>query len=93
MSDTTAPTALATHWSDRPYHRKWLLDQADGLFSFFQRQAINPKGGFFDLTRDGKPLNTDNPVRSIHMAARMVHCYAIGDLLGRPGAATWSTTA
>ncbi|MCJ7993425.1 AGE family epimerase/isomerase [Rhizobium cremeum] len=87
MLETTAHTAIAANWSDRPYHRKWLLDLADGLFSFFQRQAINPKGGFFDLTRDGKPLNTDNPVRSIHMAARMVHCYAIGDLLGRPGAA------
>ncbi|HEX4298415.1 MAG TPA: AGE family epimerase/isomerase, partial [Devosia sp.] len=33
----------------------------------------------------GKPLNAANPVRGIHGTARMVHCFAIGSLLGRPG--------
>ena len=87
MSDTSETASLAALWSDRPYHRRWLLQQADGLFDFFQTAAINPKGGFYDLSRDGKPLSTDNPARGIHASARMVHCYAIGDLLGRPGAA------
>jgi mannose/cellobiose epimerase-like protein (N-acyl-D-glucosamine 2-epimerase family) len=72
-------------WSDLPYHRRWLLQQADGLFDFFQHRAINPKGGFFDLDTTGNPLPVDNPVRGIHASARMVHCYSIGYLLGRPG--------
>ncbi|MBB4956036.1 mannose/cellobiose epimerase-like protein (N-acyl-D-glucosamine 2-epimerase family) [Agrobacterium vitis] len=87
MSTIIEATPLPANWSKRPYHRKWLLDQANGLFDFFQTAAINPKGGFYDLARDGTPLSTDNPIRGIHTSARMVHCYAIGDLLGRPGAA------
>lgn len=87
MSNIADTNTLPANWSKRPYHRKWLLDQANGLFDFFQTATINPKGGFYDLTRDGKPLSADNPVRGIHTSARMVHCYAIGDMLGRPGAA------
>lgn len=74
-------------WADRPYHRQWLLSQAEGLMDFFQYRAVNPKGGFYDLDRTGAPLETNNPARGIHASARMVHCFAIGDLLGRPGAA------
>ncbi|WP_051558954.1 AGE family epimerase/isomerase [Allorhizobium undicola] len=88
MLDT--PNALVTPpetWASRPYHRQWLLQQANILFDFFQGGAINPKGGFYDLTREGKPLATNNPARGIHSSARMVHCFAIGDLLGRPGSA------
>ena len=74
-----------TSWSTLPWHRQWLAKQAEGLFDFFQYRAINPKGGFFDLDRQGAPLKPDNPVRGIHMSARMVHCFSIGHLLGRPG--------
>jgi sulfoquinovose isomerase len=74
-------------WAERPYHRQWLLAEAGGLMDFFQDRAINPKGGFYDLDRAGAPLATDNPARGIHASARMVHCFAIADLLGRPGAA------
>ncbi|MFC3164529.1 AGE family epimerase/isomerase [Ciceribacter thiooxidans] len=87
MPETAKHAGLAYRWADRPYHRKWLLDRADELFDLFQFASINPKGGFFDLKRDGTPLVADNPVRGIHTAARMVHCFAIGDLLGRPGSA------
>ncbi|WP_296041552.1 AGE family epimerase/isomerase, partial [uncultured Agrobacterium sp.] len=48
-------------------------------------RAVNPKGGFFDLDRQGAPLSSDNTVRGIHASARMVHCFSIGHLLGRPG--------
>jgi sulfoquinovose isomerase len=78
---------LAPLWAERPYHRHWLLSQAEGLMDFFQYRAINPKGGFYDLDRKGAPLSTDNPVRGIHASARMVHCFAIAHLLGRPGSA------
>ena len=72
-------------WAYRPYHRRWLLEQADGLFDFFQYRAINPTGGFFDLDGQGNALGGVNPTRGIHASARMVHCFSIGHLLGRPG--------
>lgn len=76
---------LSANWSTLPLHRQWLLKQAEGLYDFFQYRAINPKGGFFDLNASGAPLQPENPVRGIHASARMVHCFAIGHLLGRPG--------
>ncbi|MDX3926190.1 MAG: AGE family epimerase/isomerase [Shinella sp.] len=72
-------------WRERAYHRDWLWNQADALFDFFQNRAFNPGGGFFELDTDGRPLNPGNPIRAIHSTARMVHCFAIGSLLGRPG--------
>jgi sulfoquinovose isomerase len=75
-----------TNWAKLPFHRDWLKSQANGLFDFFQYESINPKGGFFDLNTNGAPLTPDNQTRSIHMAARMVHCFSIAHLLGRPGA-------
>jgi mannose/cellobiose epimerase-like protein (N-acyl-D-glucosamine 2-epimerase family) len=84
MSIEREPSALG-NWSTRAYHRRWLLDQADGLFDFFQHHALNPKGGFFELNEAGYPLEPINPVRAIHSTARMVHCFSIGTLLGRPG--------
>jgi N-acyl-D-glucosamine 2-epimerase len=73
-------------WAKRDYHRRWLLRQADALMDFFQYRSINPKGGFHELTREGAPLDPGNAVRGIHVSARMVHCYSIAYLLGRPGA-------
>ncbi|MEH6691238.1 MAG: AGE family epimerase/isomerase [Pseudorhizobium pelagicum] len=73
-------------WAKREYHRHWLLRQAETLMDFFQYRAMNPKGGFHDLDDTGAPLVTENPVRGIHSSARMVHCYSIAYLLGRPGA-------
>ncbi|MBD9375264.1 AGE family epimerase/isomerase [Rhizobium sp. ARZ01] len=72
-------------WRNRAYHRQWLWDQANGLFDFFQNSTFNPGGGFFELDVDGRPLNPGNPTRGIHTTARMVHCFSIGSLLGRPG--------
>jgi mannose/cellobiose epimerase-like protein (N-acyl-D-glucosamine 2-epimerase family) len=72
-------------WRTRPFHRQWLADQANKLFDFFQHRSINPAGGFFDLDSVGQPLNVANPIRPIHNSTRMVHCFAIGALLGRPG--------
>ncbi len=73
-----------TAWRTSPYHRQWLLQQADSLFDFFQYTSLNPKGGYFDLYDDGRPIGD---LRQLHATTRMVHCMALGHLLGRPGAA------
>ena len=76
---------LGTAWRKRDYHRQWLWREANRLFDFFQNRAFNPLGGFHELDAEGRPINPGNPVRGIHSTARMVHCFAIGSLLGRPG--------
>jgi sulfoquinovose isomerase len=75
-------TVLHTPWPQRPYHREWLFAQATRLFDLFQYNAVNPRGGFFDLDATGQPFGD---LRQIHNTTRMVHCFAIGHLLGRPG--------
>ena len=72
----------------RPAHRAWLLDQARGLFDFFQFTAPNPAGGFFPLDTRGRPLpvGSNGALRQIHDTTRMVHCFAMAHLLGIPGA-------
>ena len=75
-------------WRTRPYHRDWLIAAANGLFDFYQYRSVHAGGGFVDLDAMGKPIKADNPVRPIHGTARMVHCFAIASLLGRPGSET-----
>jgi mannose/cellobiose epimerase-like protein (N-acyl-D-glucosamine 2-epimerase family) len=79
------PATNSSPWSARPFHRQFLARQANRLFDFFQKASINPKGGFHELDDDGHPINTNNDIRQIHVTARMVHCFAIGSLIGRPG--------
>lgn len=76
---------LGPSWRTLPFHREWLTGQASDLFAFYQNRIINPAGGFFELDETGLPLG-GNPIRQIHNTTRMVHCFAIGTLLGRPGA-------
>jgi mannose/cellobiose epimerase-like protein (N-acyl-D-glucosamine 2-epimerase family) len=84
MMPETTPR-FAARWTTLPYHRRWLLDQASDLFGFFERHSINPAGGFFSLDDRGWPIAAA-PVREIHTTTRMVHCFAIARLMGRPGA-------
>ena len=39
MSENQSQRLPSPPWSARPYHRKWLLAQADGLFDFFSFQS------------------------------------------------------
>ena len=77
------PQHLTSPWRNRPTHSAWLAQQAGALFDFFQYGAVNPKGGFYELDEAGQP---NGSLREIHATTRMVHCFAIGHLLGRPGA-------
>jgi mannose/cellobiose epimerase-like protein (N-acyl-D-glucosamine 2-epimerase family) len=74
-----------------PSHRAWLLEQANSLFSFFEKESINPLGGFHELDDEGRPMVPGAvpgalPGRQIHVTTRMVHSYCIAHLMGRPGA-------
>ena len=87
MTDATLtlPKTNSSPWPSRPFHRQYLMRQANNLFDFFEAPSMNPKGGFFELDDDGKPLDADNANRQIHVTTRMVHCAVLGSLIGRPG--------
>jgi sulfoquinovose isomerase len=91
MAVKTMAPAASRKWTELPYHRSWLLDQAGALLAFFERKSLDPRGGFFALDDTGEPLlrsaSTGQPVpREIHLTTRTVHCFAIARLMGRPGA-------
>lgn len=81
----TLPKTNSSPWQNRPFHRQYLMRQANNLFDFFEAPSMNRKGGFFELSDDGKPLDADNGNRQIHVTTRMVHCAVLGSLIGRPG--------
>ena len=81
----TLPKTNSSPWPNRPFHRQYLMRQANNLFDFFEAPSMNPKGGFFELSDEGQPLDADNGNRQIHVTTRMVHCAVLGSLIGRPG--------
>ena len=76
---------MTTRWTTLPDHRRWLAREADDLLRLFEAESVDPEGGFFVLDAGGHALR-DAPLREIHATARMVHCFAIAALGGRPGA-------
>ncbi|MFP9136912.1 AGE family epimerase/isomerase [Devosia sp. XGJD_8] len=84
-AQTTLSQTNSSPWPNRPFHRQYLMRQANNLFDFFQAPSINRKGGFFELNDDGSAIDAANSTRQIHGTARMVHCFTIGSLIGRPG--------
>jgi sulfoquinovose isomerase len=72
-------------WRDRPGHRRWLAAEADALFAFFEPESIDPAGGFYVLDESGRALASERE-RALHATTRLVHCFSIAHLLGRPGA-------
>jgi mannose/cellobiose epimerase-like protein (N-acyl-D-glucosamine 2-epimerase family) len=88
---TTGNAAAGRRWVDLAYHRRWLMGQANALFDFFEPHCIDSDGGFYVLDDAGMPILKGRdggkpPVREIHSTTRMVHCFAIARLLGRPNA-------
>ena len=76
-------------WVTLTGHRTWLLARANELLDFFEGASIDPAGGFRDLDDHGRPLTgvSDVPYsRQVQATSRMVHCYAMARLMGRPGA-------
>src|SRR5579872_5869937 len=88
-ADAGAP--LERKWTRLAYHRLWLVEQASSLLDFFQRHSIDPAGGFFNLDDDGRAIARQSPTgappsRELHSTTRMVHCFVIARLMGRPRA-------
>ncbi|MCD1635782.1 AGE family epimerase/isomerase [Martelella mediterranea] len=84
--------AAGPKWATTTSHRSWLLDQANALIDFYHPGAVNPRGGFFDLDDYGNPLPTGwppgpAPTRALFASVRMVHCFSLAHLMGRPGVA------
>jgi len=66
------------------------LGQAERLFFVLERRLINPLGGCYDVDEEGRPTApgygaTDKPSRYLFATSRIVHAYAIANLIGRPG--------
>lgn len=84
-ADVSGPKFVA-----REGHRQWLRNQATAIFDFFEPHVIDPKGGFHTMDDVGQPLppapGFDGCERQLHETTRMVHCFAIGKLIGRPNA-------
>ncbi len=71
-----------TSWTLLPAHHRWLARHAEDLLAF-GRQTPYPGGGAAWLDDDGTPLFDRG--RETWVAARTVHVYSIGSLLGIPG--------
>ncbi len=85
MTGITPPTS--EKWTRLPGHRRWLHAEADALLRLFEAESLDTRGGFFTLDAEGR-AERDTDLREIHATARMVHCFAIAALMGRPGAMT-----
>ncbi|MCY4459935.1 MAG: AGE family epimerase/isomerase [Albidovulum sp.] len=77
-------------WVEQSSHRHWLMDEAARLFDFYRAGSVDPRGGFFDLDDRGEPLPTGwppapEPTRNLFTTTRIIYCFAIGHLMGRPG--------
>jgi sulfoquinovose isomerase len=77
--------AAEGRWLASGPHRSLLLDQAQRLLAFYQYESIDQRGGFFELGSDGRP--TQEKTRHLVWTTRMVYCFSLAHLLGRPGAA------
>jgi mannose/cellobiose epimerase-like protein (N-acyl-D-glucosamine 2-epimerase family) len=70
-------------WLSSPAHHRWLESETDRLLAF-GRAARLASGGFGWLGEDGRP-DEDRPTE-LWITCRMTYVYALGALLGRPGA-------
>jgi sulfoquinovose isomerase len=68
---------------DDPAHREWLAGECRRLLTFAEG-ARHPQGGFAWLSADGAP-ELQRPVEA-WITCRMTHVFALGSLLGHPGA-------
>lgn len=86
------PSAASSGWLTAPTHRAWLISQCLELLDFFL-PTVDEDGSFVELNDDGVALRAghppgEDPRQQLLTVTRAVHCYAIAELLGVPGAST-----
>ncbi len=84
-------TPAIDSWLVSPQHRAWATGQAITLLDFF-RASIDGEGRFVELDDEGRPLPTGCPPalrarQNLLTVTRVVHSYALGEMLGIPGCA------
>lgn len=73
-----------TGWAATAGHRALLEARAHELVAFYQYAAPDPAGHFRSLDLAGTPVPT--PVRDLVGQSRLTYSFALGHLMGRPGA-------
>ncbi len=73
------------YWSTLPWHRQWLVKAGGRPVRLLQVSRGHPPGRLLRSRPARRSPLLRHPVRGIHASARMVHCFSIGHLLGRPG--------
>ena len=69
-------------WRQNEGHRRWLRAQADDALCVFRGRIVRSRRRFsLRSTMPAVPI-TSNSARPLHATTRMVHCFAIGHLLG-----------
>lgn len=79
----STPAGSGQPWPELAHHRGWLVAEFHRLLDFAEASA-HPAGGFAWLDTSGSPV-LDRPVET-YVTCRMTHAFALGHLLGRPGA-------
>lgn len=74
---------MSSEWAASPAHRSW-LDAECGRLLGFAAGSAHPEGGFAWLDDQGI-ADHGRPVE-LWLTCRMTHVFALGHLLGRPGA-------
>jgi mannose/cellobiose epimerase-like protein (N-acyl-D-glucosamine 2-epimerase family) len=70
-------------WLSSAAHARWLESESDRLLTFAAASRLDD-GGFGWLDDDGA-VDAAHPTQ-LWITCRMTHCFALGALLGRPGA-------
>lgn len=71
------------NWLTTPAHHRWLEAEADRLLHFGEA-SLDPRGGFGWLDEDGS--RAERRGVDLWITCRMTHSFALGALMGRPGA-------
>lgn len=78
-------TIAGPSWMRSPVHHQWLADEEHRLLSFYEAHALDDRVGYAPLDAAGEPET--GAARELWLHCRMIHCFALEHLRGRPGAA------
>ncbi len=68
-----------------PSHLAWLDAQREALLDFYQPNVRLETGGYAYLDNVGQQMEEEGA--QLWLGARMLHCFSLAHMLGRPGAA------